>query len=151
MASVTPKIPSRVAYAGDGAMNPCGKCGIDVLEICDIRFNIYEEGTGQYINIPLDCSCINIDELSLEEPLDTGITRCVLFFSVYSWDEIKIREVLSKYIIFIDNNILNDLLEDYLKTYTKEIHESKHVIKKIKIFREIYEEFAIVNLKPAKR
>jgi hypothetical protein len=155
MAGVTPKLLAKIEYIGkDNAMNPCGKCGRSVSEIWDFRFNIYEEDLNvnriKHIEIPVFCPCVNIDELNLEEPLDVLITKRILLFIVCQSNEIKIREVLTKYIIYLDGDI--DIIIDRLKYYLKQLLlGDKDIIDRIKLFREIYEEFAPVYLKPAKQ
>jgi hypothetical protein len=161
MAAVTTEILTSLDYAGNCAMDPCGKCGLGVSEICDFRFNIYEKDLHsthlitKFINIPLHCPCVNIDELNLIKPLDILITRRVLWFCLSYFDKMEIRDILSRYIIFMNNDIVNNYLEEYLEEYAEEYAEEhaedKDIIDGIKLFREIYEEFTNVNLKPAKR
>jgi hypothetical protein len=167
MAAPITKISAYLEYVGiDNAMNPCGKCGVGVSETCDFRFYIFEEDlntnqiTNQIINIikeiPLDCPCINIDELSLGEPLNILIAKRVLFYCIDNCKELKIiKEILSRYMIFMDDDIVNNCLEEYFEGYEEEykedIFKSNYVIIRIKLFREIYEELTNINLKPAKQ
>jgi hypothetical protein len=158
MAAITSRISTQLIHIGiDNQMDPCGRCGRSVSEICDFRLYIVEKdlNTNQLLNkfvsVPLHCHCINIDELNLIEPLDTAIMRYIIFFSGDLWDEIKIKEVLSRYILFMNNDIVNNYLEESIGKYLEETPISKNSVDKIKKVREIYEEFDIVNLKPAKQ
>jgi hypothetical protein len=124
---------------------PCGKCGINVLDICDFRFTIIERDSNtnqkisRYKNIPVYCPCI-IGMFS-EKEINTRITKRIVFLSIMNFDEMKIREVLNRYIHIIDYDVITNELQNKNKY--------KNTINKMKRFIEIYEEFT--NLKPAKR